>query len=160
EHLQEVLLGIVAPSFIAGEVIDGVRRDHEVGLAVEVEVAHSKGLGVVPPDLDRLLRLEGAVTVPPEEEYGTALEALVGHHHIELAVTVEVAHREGDEGVLAGGEGPGGLEGAVPIPKEYVQFMVWVVQTGEIDLAVAVEVTNRDQGGLTAGCVGHRGVEA
>jgi hypothetical protein len=120
EHLQEVPLVIVAPSFIAGEVIDGVRRDHEVGPAIEVEVAHRQGNRVVPRDLDCLPRLEGAVPVPPEEEDGIAPEALLGHHNVEPAVAVEVAHREGHEGVLASGEGPGGLESAVPIPKEYV----------------------------------------
>src|SRR5439155_2065428 len=118
-------------------------------LAVAVEVAHGHGLRVR-TDVDVGGGLEGAVAIAQQHAHVTG----VGDRQVELAVFVEVADREGLRVGAAGGQGR--LKRAVCVAQEYVHGAA-VVDDGEVQPSVAVEVGRQHSFGRQPNAVADRG---
>ena len=82
-------------------------------------------------------RPEGAVAVAQQHVDGAGVA--VADDQVELAVAVEVGHRQRGR-AAAGGEGLLGLEGAVAVAQEHAHVVAAVVGGDDIGNAVAVQV--------------------
>src|SRR5262249_5101930 len=103
-----------------------------------------------------LRRLEGPVAVAPEDT-DLARRVIVGHGEVEVAVAVELLY---DQVIRIGADGVTGkcIERAVPVSVQDNDQAPRgrVVGHGQIENAVAVEVSHGHRGGPLTGAVRHR----
>src|SRR5207302_2236534 len=102
---------------------------------------------------------KGAIAIPQQHTYLVRAIA-VGHHEIEMAIAIKVAHRHG-AGSGADGIVAGGLKSTVALAQQdtYRAILVSTVGHGEIEMAIAIKVAHRQRPGTGADGVAPSGLK-
>ena len=137
----------------------GPASRHEVLVRVAIEVAHSDEILIVGRRVaDRNLKRAVTVAEQDPELMGADRGGSAGDRHIQIAVPVEIADREGAWN-QTGGRVSGSLKRPIPVPQQDRDAVVPAVGGDEVGSAVAVEVGDGHVVGMPSGRMSHGGAE-
>ncbi len=97
--------------------------------------------------------VESPIAVAEQDSYG--IDKIIGFtrdRQVELAIAIEVAHRQRVDPSKPGREDLGGLKGAVAVAQEYAHLAT-PVHAHDVELAVVVEVSHHQKASRCTGAV-------
>ena len=136
------------------DVVGSEVADHGIEVAVAVEVTEGDGPRGIPHGNGRRWK---KCSVPLVEEDADVAGASVCNAGIEIAVAVEVTYSDGDRLVSHGKRGgSGGKKRAIPLVQKDADVVGEQIGDAGIEVAVSVEVPERDGVRPTLCCKGKR----